>query len=74
MALTDGKLAAGAASPYIDTARAYGYASVTVVTAGRTLTFEPADYVRSELVRPGKCTYALGVDYQGLTIEILSLR
>jgi hypothetical protein len=69
-----GKLAAGAASHYSDTTQAYGYASVTVVTAGRTLTVEPADYDRPLQMKAGQYTYELGVDRDGLTVVFLEKR
>jgi len=69
-----GKLAAGAASHYSHTTQAYGYASVTVVTAGRTLTVEPADYDRPLQMKAGQYTYELGVDRDGLTVAFLEKR
>jgi hypothetical protein len=69
-----GKLAAGAATDYLDVTQAYGYGSVTVVTMGRTLTFEPADYVGPLPLRAGQYTYELGVDRDGLTVALMTKR
>ena len=69
-----GKLAAGTASHYSHTTQAYGYASVTVVTAGRMLTVEPADYVRPLQLKAGQYTFELGVDRDGLTVAFLEKR
>jgi len=69
-----GNLAPGAASDYADVAKAYRYAPVEAVGAGRTLRFMPADYVGEKALAPGMYTYSLGVNAGGLTLKLVTDR
>jgi hypothetical protein len=63
-----GKLAAGAASDYIDVPQAYRYAWVQVVAAGKEFGHKPVDYVGEQELQPGMYTY--GLTTQGSSVDI----
>lgn len=77
--LSQGPLASGASSDYIDAGDpVYGYAWAKVTTApgppadGRVFVLQPADYVGEQALAPGQYTYVLALDDQEnlqLTLE-----
>jgi len=64
-----GAVAAGAASDYLPSGRAYRYAHVEATAAGRRYEVHPIDYVGEPELEPGRHTYVLGIDADRLTIE-----
>lgn len=57
-----GPVAAGDVTGYRSVDKAYRYARIEVVVAGRTLVLQPIDYVGETPLEPGRYTYRLEAD------------